>query len=697
MIKKFTTLECFMLRNNTKIILNFLILALLTLTISCSSDDDSLSEEDEIQIDAKKEDLAGIWSIYSVEGNGVDASVPATTEECGRDFFIYNESGFYEEFVFQESNTCLPTKSKFRWTLNQGIIKVSTLDNSESETIKIKSINNNTFIFIIYLDLDGDSVKDKYTFTALKYVPSNEMDIYTSSFQRKNNEPFDDHIEFGWNKYQGYNTFVKYEIYRSGTNCNINTAELIKTITNVDENYFIDETPLDGNESCYFLKFYTNKGLLGESESRYINTEFIYPKNVVFTNYEVVNNSINLSWEKYSGYYFSHYEIRVQDQNENSSPNIAFVKNITDINTTSFIDENPPYINNPIYTIYAHNIFGNISNLYDEKSMIATDFMRPEILEFNDIKFLIFDAKSQSFFIYGETNDYNSYRLVKYNYIDNKIIAETFKMPTSSTDVEMKLITSEEGKELVFDQRGELFIYDAESLNFKYSLKTEYISTNSFSYLGNNIWALSDYDNIYTYKRDKEKFVRIDEKLHFTEHQGSMNYEITKINKNSILVSHNNEGRAIHYSINDEGQITNNGIIQMPLKFNYNSDVEVNENSNLILNKMRNTIYSSVDFSQVLNYSIPKTTLSFNKLGTQVYGTNNVESFSEPGKDYKKELIIYNIQDKTTTTLITKGYPNFVMEDDLGNVVSLSTSFPASSYYGYIINDSPGIFVEIVK
>ena len=37
------------------------------------------------------------------------------------------------------------------------------------------------------------------------------------------------------------------------------------------------------------------------------------------------------------------------------------------------------------------------------------------------------------------------------------------------------------------------------------------------------------------------------------------------------------------------------------------------------------------------------------------------------------------------------------MEDDLGNVVSLSTSFPASSYYGYIINDSPGIFVEIVK
>ena len=59
--------------------------------------------------------------------------------------------------------------------------------------------------------------------------------------------------------------------------------------------------------------------------------------------------------------------------------------------------------------------------------------------------------------------------------------------------------------------------------------------------------------------------------------------------------------------------------------------------------------------------------------------------------------VLYNIQDKTTTTLITKGYPNFVMEDDLGNVVSLSTSFPASSYYGYIINDSLGIFVEIVK
>ncbi len=694
MIKKFISLERFILRNKTKIIFNFLILVLLTLTISCSSEDDSLSEEDEIQIDAKKEDLAGIWSIYSVEGNGVNASVPVTTEECGRDFFIYNESGFYEEFVFQESNTCLPTKSKSRWTLNEGIIKVSTLDNSESETIKIKSINNNTFIFIVYLDLDGDSVKEKYTFTALKYVPSNEMDIYTYTFQRKNNEPFDDHIEFGWDKYKGYNTFVKYEIYRSGENCNLNSAELIKTITNADENYFIDETPLNGNESCYFLKIYTNKGLLGESEGRYVNSEFIYPDNVDFKNASVADNKITLSWEKYDGYYFSHYEIRVQDQNENSSPNIESVKIITDINITSFIDEHPPYINNPIYTIYVHNIFGNISNLYDARSMIETNFIRPEILDLRDIRFLSFDVKEQSFFFYGKTEN-NGYRLLKYNYITNKVSAEAFKLPTTSTDVEMRLVDSGYGKELIFQQSGDLWVYDAETLNFKYSLKPDYVSINSFNYLENDIWILSDNDDVFTYKRNGEEFVKIDEKPHFSEHQGSWNYEISKLDKNNILLSHNNEGRAIHYSITANGEITNNGIKEIPLKFDYNSDVTVNNNS--ILNKKRNTMYSSVNFSQVLNYSTPKTTLNFNLSGTEIYGTNNVVSLTGQGEDYKKELIIYNIQDKTTTTLTTKGYPNFVMEDEFGNIISLSTSFPNRSSYGFSIYDSPGIFVEVIK
>ena len=105
--KKLQLLKYHKLRNKTNIIFNFLILFLLTLTISCSNDDDSFSNEDEIQTDAKKEDLAGIWSIYSVERNGIKSNVPATTEECGRDFFSFQKDGIYKEYLFDNS-FCTP-------------------------------------------------------------------------------------------------------------------------------------------------------------------------------------------------------------------------------------------------------------------------------------------------------------------------------------------------------------------------------------------------------------------------------------------------------------------------------------------------------------------------------------------------------------------------------------------------------------
>lgn len=679
------------LRSN---ILNLIFLTLCSCFLSCSSEDDNLFNESEIQTDAKKADLVGVWSIYKVEVNGVEVAVNANIEECGRDFFIYNAAGSYEEFVYQESYTCTPSQNNLNWTLNNGIITLSSNNSSDSGVMKIKNLSNDNFVFIANIDIDGDAVNEEYTFTAYRYLPPNETDIYSTTFLRKEEEPFSNHIEFGWNAYKGYNTFVKYEIYRSGKECNINSSELVKTITDSSQNSFIVENPLPDVTSCYFLKIYTNKGLLGESEGRYVDSEFIYPDNVNFINAAVTDNKITLSWEKYDGYYFSHYEIRVQDQNENSSPNIESVKIITDINTTSFIDENPPYINNPIYTIYVHNIFGNISYLDDDRSMIVTNFIRPEILNLRDIRFLSFDAKEQSFFFYGQTEN-SGYRLLKYNYITNKVSAETFKLPTTYTDVEMRLVDSGYGKELIFQQAGDLWVYDAETLNFKYSLKPDYVSINSFNYLENDIWILSDNDDVFTYKRNGEEFVKIDEKPHFSEHQGNWNYEISKLDKNNILLSHNNEGRAIHYSITANGEITNNGIKEIPLKFDYNSDVIVK--NNLILNKKRNTMYSSVDFTKILNYSIPKTTLNFNLSGTEIYGTNNVVSLTGQGEDYKKELIVYNIQEKTTSVLTTKGYPNFVMEDDFGNIISLSTAFPNTSSYGFSISDSLGIFVEIIK
>lgn len=668
----------------------------LLLTFSFCGEDDNFTEPDIIQKDAKKEDLVGIWSIYKVEINGKEAQVPVNFEECGRDFFTYNESGKYNEFIYQENTTCVPIQNKLNWTLDNGIIKLTSENSSDNQIIKIKNVSKDNFVFIADLDIDGDAVKEKFTFTAYRYIPPNEVDIYTSTFQRKEEPPFSNHIEFRWDAYKGYNNFVKYEIYRSGKDCNLNSATLIKTIENASLNNFIDNNPIREGEACYFLKIYTNKGLLAQSEPRYVNPEFILPSNVIFNNVDLIGNEISLSWEKYMGYYFSHYEIKVQDQNKNSNSHIESVKIITDVNITEFLDKSPPYVNNPVYSIFVHNIFGNVSNLNNAKSVVETNFTRPEILDLEYIKYLNFDAESSSFYIYGR-NSANETKLFKYDCLTNKVIKEAFKLPVSYTEVEMKLINSEYGKELIFPQSNQLWAYDAETFNYKYALDTDFLSINSFNYLRNNVWILTDNDNVYTFKRDEKSFTLIDKKLHFTDHQGSGNYDITKIDENSILVSHNNEGRAIHYSIDNQGNITNKGVKEIPLNFKLNSDVIVNQNNSYILNKNRNTLYDSNDFTKVLTFTNPLVISNFNYSGTKIYGTNNKPGISNFDQSYKKEVIIYNLQNNEINTFSSKGYPLFISQDKKGNIISLSSGFPRDSYNETHTDNEPDFFVEIIK
>lgn len=667
---------------------------LLIFCFSCGTDD--VDESDTIQKDVKETSLYGIWSIFNVELNGEIQEVPVNFEECGRDFFIYQEGGLYEEFLFQESRNCIPTRNKLNWELNNGILELSKSSTNETQTIEVNSINNTTFVFSVNLDLDGNGEMEKYKFTALKYIPLTETDIYSGTFLEKDIQPYRDRIEFHWDEYKGYNTFSRYEIYRSSDNCSIDSAELIKTIEDVKTTSFIDENAPSSESICYFFKIYTDKGLLGESDARYVFAENIIPNNVDLIEAVSTANSVTISWEKYSGYHFSHYEIRVQDQNEDSSPNVETVKIIDDVNTASFTDEMPPYVNNPVYSIYVHNIFGNVSPIDFNRNMVETDFIRPELLSFDYIRFLSFDANEQVFFFYAVETD-NTRRLVKYDYINKAIVAEGFKLPTSYTDVEMKLISSENGKELIFEQGGDYWVYNASDLTFKYALKPGFGMRDSFSYLKNNIWVFSDDDDIFTFKRNESELTQIDVKPHFTDHQGGMNYDITKLDNSNILLSHNYEGRAIHYSIDDDGFITNNGIIEIPLLATYNSDISVNYEASLLLNKRRNTVYSTTDFSLIDTYANPIVTANFNRVGTKVFGIDKQEVVTGIFEDHKKEVVVYDLTQKNVTTLATKGYPLYIAQDNQGNIVCLSSGFPRDEYYDIHNFNVPDLFVEIIE
>ncbi|ANW95697.1 hypothetical protein AXE80_05135 [Wenyingzhuangia fucanilytica] len=684
-----------------KIILKTALFIFFCFFISCESDDISTLDESTVNVfkEAKEEDLLGTWAIFYVENNDVLAEAPINIEECGRDFFVYNDN-IYEEFLFQESSTCTPLKNQLNWELNNGIISVS--NSTEQDKLTILKLTENEFVFSTEIDINNDNNKELFTFTAYRYTPPKELDLYTSSFSRQ--EPFSS-IKFKWNAYTGYNTFEKYEIYRAkGDFCNTDNAELIATITDINTQSYFDENPPENGEYCYFFRIHTDKGLLGTSNANHVSTTNIVPKNVKFTEHHVSeNNEVQLFWEKSLDHYFSHYEIVVQDKNKNEKEKTVTI--IDDVNTTSFTDLEPLYSSELRYTIYVYNVFGN-NYKYNTDNVANVTLTYPEILDFSRINYITFDADEQAMFIYMFID--REYKLIKYDYINHKITNEAFKKPYSSTSVEMKLITSNNGKELLFSQSDELWVYNASDLTFKYSIEVEGKSDyegvdltpvyfNSFDYLGNHTWVFTNNDDVFTFTRQDNTLTNIDKSPHFPDHQSMYNYEITTINENNILVSHKYEGRAIHYTVDTNGLITNNGIKQIPLLAYNNSDITVNANTSYIYNKQRNSIYSSTTFSKIKDYSSPLTTLYIDKTGNNIYGVNNdLNNVHATRENFKREIIKYDIKNNTTTTIATKGFPIYINEDSSNHLVIMSSSFPRDHYY---LTDGYGydLFIETIK
>lgn len=670
--------------------------------LGCDRDDPLSVTNEDIQTNAKIEDLIGTWTISYVEFEGEKVEVPANIEECGNDFFIYHENKTYEEFVFQNSETCKALVNNLKWELEEGILTLlNPLNEEEFEIFTINSLSSSKLIFTLKIDLINDNQKESYKVICHRYLPPVEMDIYSNSFSQKYGDEFKNHIEFSWDAYSGYNTFDRYEILRSESSYNIHDAVVIKTNTSVEATSFIEESPIESGTAYYFLKIYTDKGLLGQSVAKYVDTQFLRPKMLAYINANSTENEVKLNWEKYTGLYFSHYELSVQDQNDNSSPKIEHKTTIHDINTTSFTDISPPYVNNPVYSIKVYNLFGNES-LFDRNiHNVKTNFTRAEILGYEEIKYICFDVDNQSFYFYGTNRNKDgssSTRIIKYNYITKQITAEAFKLPTTYNEVEMKLIDSEYGKELFFNQGGDLWVYNADDLTYKYSLLDDHFGhVDSFGYLGNNIWILSDNDDIFTYSRNNNTLTKIDEKPHFSDHQGGMKYELSILDDSNFLLSHNNEGRAIHYSIDNSGVLTNNGIKEIPLLADVNSDISVNYKSSLLLNKKRNTVYATSNFSLVDKIISPKVCFSFNYNGTKIFGTNNEPSNVNFDENFKRELVIYDLQTKDITKKETKGYPFFIFEDKTGKIISLSSGYPRDSYYNNRSGNEPDFFIEIIE
>ena len=681
-------------------------LFIIVFFLSCSKNDDSSETINDFFSDADRsasiEDLVGIWSIFSAEFAGQKAEIPINYAECGRDFFIYSENGVYTEYLY-ESSSCEPQINKLAWELNNGIL---TFTNAlgQTDAYVITKLNSEELVFKARFDVDEDGELDVFIFTANRYIPE-EIDLVTNTFTQNSDETFENLLSFTWGAYDGFNRFNRYEIYRSaGKNCSKANSELIATITNVNTTEYTDLTPPAAESLCYYLKVYTDKGLLGESNFYNVNPSFFIRIDAISLNEPVVSdNNISLSWEPSKSPYFSHYEITVSNFGEGSGSGFQeyTIVEIDDIDVNTYIDENPPYLENPFYKVYAHTIFGNKSALRDSKSIgfWEVPFKRKEVIDYKRIISLDVDPEAPIVYFYGELSGdgITESNIRRYNYNTQETESISDIAPQSQTYSGIKVFNSpENGKELVIQQGIELHFYDATTMEFKYAIDPEGVfSFMDFTYAPeSDLWLLASGSEIFTLKRDNKNLSLIDSAPHFTKHQGDLWHRLFVLSNNRVLIGHPNEPNSIVKTLDNNGLIVSTETVDFSIRVFNNEKTLNNIFAEYVLDAVENRLYSTNTFQQIESFEFPNFPTATSTNGVKILGTNNDPDWQvNTDSPYKKEVVIYDRNSKLVQDITSLGYPHFVFENFNGNIISISTGFKKESL-NVNINGKADIFIE---
>jgi len=674
--------------------------------LSCDADDDTTNGSDSFYDGALKTlneaDLLGTWAIYNLGYNGEVIDVPVNYQECGRDFLLFSENASYSEYLFQSSD-CDFEINNLQWVVENGVI---TLSNAfqQSEELVVTALSSDEMTFKARLDFDNDGLLDIVSFYLRSYVPV-DIDTVTPTFSRNQAQGFENLISFTWQVYQGFNEFERYEIYRStGPNCSIANAELIFTSSDASLTEFTDLNPPNTLDLCYYLRVYTNQGLLGESFAQTVRTGDIQVAAVNLNEPQPNGDSqIVFNWETSNDPYFSHYELVYS----NYSPEIVgsgkqeYTATIIEgQQITAYTEEHPPFLNNPYYSLYVHNIFGNRSPV--SSSGVTTfwqvPFVKPEIVGFSSIRFIAADYEEPVVYIYGRESETNNFNIHRFNYQTNTTEAIANIAPAISTGVPMKLIDSGFGKELVFAQGNELVIYNALNLEFKYNLDMGFdvLQVNDFQYSANGYWIITDYDNVFSFSRDNFNFDLIDEKPHYPNHQSSFLYQVFSLDVNTLLVGHTNESNSYIYTLNSSGQLTEQQLVPIPIKDNAQGKTQLSINGKYLINFSENRLYSTETFTFLESFGEPFNSSGLSLDGNLIFGSNNSADWQITSESpHKKEAVQFNRVSQLVSRSETQGYPHLVFENYAGQIISFSSGFKKEGLEQNI-NNTSDIFVETV-
>ena len=669
----------------------------LFLLIGCSNSDDNPINDlnSDVFRDADPALLAGTWSIFSGSLNGQSVPVPPTSPNCGRDYFVYNADGSYSDFVFFDSGTCNPEVSNLSWTLNNGIITLRDNTGTTSE-VTITSLTASNFVFKAAIDFDFDGVDDIFTFNARPYDPP-AIDNVSFTFQQ--NSSVQDRIEFNWDAYNSGIPFDRYEIYRSNSGCDKNNAELIATITDQNVTSFIDETPGSEAELCYYFKVYTERGELGESILITVFTDTIEVPLVTIDSAVPSGDVIDLLWIPYSGYYFSHYEIYVRNFVDGTS-GYAFqsvkIAEIDDPQITSFTDNAPPFVKNPIYEVRAVNTFGNTTQLFATGGF-EVNYERAGLLDLDFVNLTAYDPDDSTVFFLGTLASSGEQKLLRYDYNTQQTTVSS-SSPNTSSEVFMKVIDSGEGKELLLSIGSDINVYDASTLDFKYRLEQDngFIFPRDFAYLDNGVWVLTDDDNLYTCSRSGGTYSVIAEANMNVSGQNAGLFQVIPIGNGRVLTGHEGGQESYTFDILANGQITNQVIRNSVEWKDYKRTFFYNSAADITLDTQLRGVFESQTFSYTQFYDRPNIATGLSLDGSLIIGTDNdPEWIIDEDSMHSRKAFSFGIGTATVTEQETVGYPHLVFENNAGQRVSISSWFKREGLRGSA--PRPDLFVEILN
>ena len=670
--------------------------------VSCDKDDDASSDSgfyDGAQSSASANALKGVWSIYKVGFDGNMADVPTNYQECGRDFFSFGENSQYSDYIFK-SSFCDYDINNLNWELKNGVISFRNQSHQSDEWV-VTDLNENDLTFKAQIDVDEDGTLDIITLYAKRYQPP-VIDLVTETFTPNYDEAFQNLISYKWQPYLGVQQFVSYEIYRSvGENCTKENAVLVKTITDPRITEFTDLMPPVEEYLCYYLKTTINSGTLGESRLFPFNTNTLSAQFVNLYQPEVINATISLKWEQSKMPYFSHYEIAYSNYPANvtaSGEQEVVVTKISDIAVTSFVDENLPYLENPIYKIFVYDIFGHKS-LATTAASREVKYKRAELLDIYKLFSYAIDPTEPIVYFYGyETKGANVVKIHRYNYETNQTEAISSASPFIMTGLSLKIITSAHGNELLLEQGRKLQVYNAQTLMHKYDLEaSDVLLFNDFLYTSAGFWVFTDQNFIYTYTRNESQLTLVDKKPHFAGHQPMYNYSVFEIGNNQLILGHMYEPNSMVFSIAANGVLTNTRTVAVPIKEYDVRKSQYNAAGKYIINFDDNRLYSTVNFAPLQAFQQPNFATGISKDGTQIFGSNNDPKWDiTPESQHAKEVVIFNRTTQQTFKIATKGYPHVVFESYNGKIMSISSGIKRENLRR---NDDGKVdlFIETVK